>query len=148
MKYIFIDIDGVLNPDILRSGGFEVVEQGYKLKLHKVYGAWLSDLATRTGSELVWGTTWEHLANDAVGRHLELPRLPHLDLSRRKLSETMEPVKARAALEYSDGGPFVYFDDWPLQYFLKGTRGLHIQVNPEFGLMKRHIIEAEKWLNS
>lgn len=154
MKYIFVDVDGVLNPDILRSGGFRHEARPYGpddiafgLNLHEVYGRWLLDLSEKTGAFLVWGTTWQEYANEWVGVPLGLPHLSHLELKPGKLSETLGRTKARAAVEYAQGNPFVFLDDeHNLRHHLYGSRGLHVHVNARYGLTRRHLIEAEKFL--
>ena len=153
MKYIFVDVDSVLNPDVPRSGGFRHEAKLYPggpvfaLNLHEVYSRWLLDLSEKTGAFLVWGSTWQQHANEHVGRPLGLPHLSHLELTPAKFNETLGCVKARAAIEYAQGNPFVFFDDEPdLRYYLYDSRGLHIHVNARHGLTRRHLIEAEKFL--
>lgn len=149
-KYIFVDVDGVLNSG--KQSPLKVKEMGFYLNLDPAHGRMLLDLAERTESDLVWGTTWQELANIHIREHLELPELPFLDLTPEKFSETNDLVKARAAIKYADGNRFAYFDDWAtisryLEVF-SCENGLHIYVDPFHGLQQGHIEEAEKWLNS
>lgn len=155
MKYIFVDVDGVLNPDVLRDGGFKYLAlpngdeyPGYYLNLHPDYGKWLLDLAKSTESELVWGTTWQSHANKWIGSKLNLPEIPNLDLTKGRFSESLGGTKARAALEYAGSSRFVYFDDEPdMHFYFKDQSGLHIYIEPRYGLQPEHIQEAEQYLN-
>lgn len=156
MKYIFLDVDGVLNPYKLRFGGFVHIGlpfgpegPGYRLNLHPDYGKWLTDLYKNTDSFLVWGSTWQQYANEWIGKPLDLPHLSHLDLSDKRFSETLGAVKGRKAIEYADGNRFVYFDDEPdIGYHINGSSGLHLVIDSREGLQPHHIIEAEKYLNN
>ena len=152
MKYLFVDIDGVLNPGHLRQGGFrhEAWPYGtdaskFTLNLHEAYGEWLMNFSEETGAFLVWGSTWQEYANEWVGRPLGLPHLSHLELVQGKLSETLGATKARTAVEYAQGEPFVFLDDeYDLgRHLVPG--GQHILVDPRSGLHRRHLIEAEKF---
>ena len=158
MKYVFVDIDGVLNPDHLRAGGFRHEARPYgdstmfALNLHEAYGQWLLDLSEKTGAFLVWGSTWQQYANEWVGKPLGLPHLSHLDLVPTKFSETLGCTKARAAVEYAQGSPFVFLDDEPdLGHYIRrhhsGNRnqGLHVHVDPRYGLDRHHLVKAEKF---
>ena len=157
--YIFVDVDGVLNPDIPREGGFIQLgypepdngysRSGFKLKLHPIYGIWLLELAESTRAELIWGTTWQEYANEWVGKPLGLPEMPHLNLNERKFSENLGSIKGRQAWKYAGDEKFVYFDDEPnIGYCIEGSNGLHIYVDYRYGLMKKHIIEAMKFLKT
>jgi hypothetical protein len=149
MKYIFVDVDGVLNSDNSLPGSFTVLAspQGYasfKLNLNAVHGKWLLQLAENTDSSLVWGSTWQKYANEWIGSRIGLPEMPHLVIPP---FDSPERAKAQAALDYADGAKFVYFDDWKaISNYLDGTRGLHICIDPWQGLQKEHIDRAEQYL--
>jgi len=156
MTYIFVDVDGVLNPDNLRPGGFTILAKpygpgsaGYKLKLHKDYAKWLLELQSCTGARLVWGTTWQQWANEWVGVPLGLPEMPYLDLSPQKYGENLGSIKGRQAVAYANGSPFVYFDDEPnIGYAINGSKGLHIAIDWHRGLEESHIEVAKEYLKS
>jgi hypothetical protein len=66
MKYIFIDVDGVLNalgsnpgPDYFPAFG-QSSKTGfrYSLCLNKQHAKWLLGLSASTGANLAWATTW------------------------------------------------------------------------------------------
>jgi HAD domain in Swiss Army Knife RNA repair proteins len=146
-KLIYVDVDGVLNAEARSE--LRVVEMGFPLNLNPAHGTWLLSLAERTGASLVWGTTWQELANKHIAGHLGLPELPWLDLSSRKFSETNDVVKSREAENYAEDDPFVYFDDWPtIGMFITKPKGKYIYVDPVRGLQQGHIDQAEEWLNS
>lgn len=147
-KYIFVDIDGVLNPDY-STGGLEVVEQGYLLRLDPNQGKLLNKLSEDTGAALIWGSSWQEHSNE-VGKHIGLPEMPHLELIHMKFSQPVAQVKALAAVKYAKGSKFVYFDDWPDigYYFADHKNGLHVCVDPRFGLTDSHIEVAESFLRS
>ena len=152
MKYVFVDVDGVLNPYVLRSGGFrhEARPWGpgnamFALNLHEVYGKWLTDFSEETGAFLVWGSTWQEHANEWAGKPLGLPHLSHLELGQGNM---LGFVKAKAAVRYAQGSPFVFLDDEPdlgRHLTRHDSRGLHVYVNPERGLTRRHLAEARKF---
>jgi len=155
VKYIFVDVDGVVNPVVLREGGEKLLAlphgtdtQGYYLRLHKDYGRWLKQLSEDTESFLVWGSTWQIHANRWVGEYLELPHLSHLDLSQGRFSESLGSIKADAANKYADGNRFVFFDDEPDLGSRLADNGLHIRIDYRSGLEEYHIEEARNYLLS
>jgi hypothetical protein len=155
-QYIFVDVDGVLNPDVLRPGGERLLAlphggetPGYYLNLHKDYGKWLKQLSENTEAFLVWGSTWQGYANKWVGEYLELPHLSHLDLSEKRFSENLGSVKGRQAVTYANGSKFVYFDDEvDIGHCIVGSKGLHIVIDNRTGLQESHIQIAENYLKS
>lgn len=90
---LLIDVDGPLNPYAakaqrrpegyrthrMRPTGWTEAEQAKPLRvwLNPDHGAEL--LALAEVYELVWATTWKDEANDWIGPHLGLPRLPFID---------------------------------------------------------------------
>lgn len=158
-KYIFVDIDGVLNPDngLLGDERLVIPENGnvpkflkerYPISLSTQQGQWLNKLASDTSSTLVWGTSWSKYANGAVGNVIGLPNMDHLHLRREKPPETYGEVKAEAVAKYTKGARFVYFDDKPeLAAFIRGLDGMHIYTDPRVGITLSHIKVAEKFLN-
>lgn len=160
MKYIFIDIDGVLNPDSAIDGTRtvpvdsslpEYLKERYPLSLNNQQGTWLKELSRRTGARLVWGTSWAEYSNKAVGSKIGLPRMDYLRIPRenKKKGETYGQKKAETVDRYTSGDKFVYFDDQPdLGPNLRGFNGLHIYTDPRVGITYSHIQLAEKFLNA
>jgi hypothetical protein len=154
---ILIDVDGVLNPSfscktrrrlqyhegwITRKGWFRGLE--YRLFLNPAHGRWLRDLASETGAELAWGTTWEECASSQVGKWLGLPELPHVPFG-------FVRHKAEGIVPWTSGRPFAWFDDepdaGPVTAKLAGDQ-LHkvIWVDEHTGLTRHHIGYAREWL--
>ena len=158
MKYIFIDIDGVLNPNVLledfrvipkKEGLPEYLEERYPIFLKNEQGQWLNSLSARTGAKLIWGTSWKNYANEAVGSKIGLPHMPYMPIRREKEGESYGLVKAQAVQRYTRGSKFVYFDDKAdLGSFFRGMNGLHIYTDPRIGITVSHIKVAEKFLNN
>jgi HAD domain in Swiss Army Knife RNA repair proteins len=151
MKYIFIDVDGVLNTDYVAPGGLTVLAKPgnagpFKLNLNPEHGKWLLKLAENTDSSLVWGSTWKEHANEWVGSHIGLPDIPHLTFPSY---DSPERAKATAAMDLAGDSRFVYFDDWfNISSYIHDCNGHHIWVDPHHGLKKEHIEEAERFLNT
>ena len=81
------------------------------------YEAWLAELAEVY--ELVWATTWEHLANRHLAPLLGLDPLPVVEFTEPpRFSEVKHgdpaPWKWRHLVEYASGRPFVFVDDGAL----------------------------------
>lgn len=155
MNILYVDVDGVLNPARFHQGyqvhAITLLGHTYRVYLNPEHGKWLKELAEDTGSELVWGTTWEKFANDHISPRLDLPELPYLTgLQNRKPWDSLGYVKARAALEYSGGRKFVYIDDEPdLGSNLdRDSNGYHVCVEPVTGLTPEIIERARNILKS
>lgn len=153
MSIIFLDVDGVFNPNRPSEGHFTVlahpVGATFKLILNKRQSSMVLKLAEDTASRLVWATTWEDEANEWIGPHLDIPELPVVHFRPKKFSESLGSIKARGVVEYAAGEKFVYFDDqYDIGNYMGDCNGLHILVNPKYGLVSRHIIEAEDYLTS
>lgn len=153
MNIIFIDVDGVLNPwkpasDFIRHD-ISVLGTVYAVYLNPQHGDWLKQLAKDTSSELVWGTTWQELANPEISVRIGLPELPYLTLKPAKFRESLGSIKGRAAVEYAKSEKFVYFDDeQDIGSNIGGSNGLHICVNYQTGLQLSHIETARSYLLS
>ncbi|RSS82745.1 HAD domain-containing protein [Streptomyces sp. WAC06614] len=120
---LLIDVDGPLNPygarperrppgyttHRMRPTGF-TAGRPLRVWLNPGHGAQLLALARRY--ELVWATTWKDEANDWIGPHLGLPRLPYIDwpeMHGRAPRGTF--WKTQYVLEYAAGRAFAWIDD-------------------------------------
>jgi HAD domain in Swiss Army Knife RNA repair proteins len=153
---IFIDVDGVLNPEDPHEDNRVVLAKPegsawtFPLNLSARQGRLLTALARETGAEIVWCSTWQQDANEWVGSRIELPpELPHLRLEPARFSETLGAVKARTAAAYAGRRRFVIFDDEPeIGSCLPGDAdGLHVYVDPRSGLLPEHIAAAREFLS-
>jgi hypothetical protein len=156
---LYLDVDGVLNPlgpsDPARFVRHETGD-GPAVRLHPEHGDWLRELSARY--ELVWATTWEHLANERLGPLLGLPELPVVEFSayrRRRddprfgILELFEARKWAPILRHADGRPFAWVDDviprrvrrqaWPYRGILL------VPVDPGDGLTRRHVNRLLAW---
>ena len=155
---ILVDVDGVLNPSFsaktrrrlaYHEGWLQRrVDAGgltFRVFLNPAHGEWLRTLASQTGAELAWGTTWEEYANLCIGPLIGLPRLP------------VAPVppsvrcKAEAFVPWTAGRPFVWFDDEPgaaeiTARLAAGQPHLVVRVDQRTGLTEDHISRAHDWL--
>jgi hypothetical protein len=153
---ILIDVDGVLNP--IRFGGMEGYTEyrllQFRVKLNMEHGVQLQKIAFDTGAELVWATTWEHLANEYIGCRIGLPPLPVIEVITRERCWKFGPV-----LDYAAGRPLMWFDDdfarFPEheEWFLKERMAagdldtyLHT-VDPAVGLTQKDFDKALSWAN-
>lgn len=89
---IAVDVDGVLTPhDVRRAEDLGYRPHRYDgpapdgspatgtVWLQPDHGAWLRELAAH--ADLVWCTSWQHLAATWVGPRLGLPDLPVIDVA-------------------------------------------------------------------
>ncbi|WP_308072698.1 HAD domain-containing protein [Streptomyces bambusae] len=120
---LLIDVDGPLNPYAAkaqrRPAGYTTHRMrptgwtsGKPLRvwLNHAHGAQL--LALAEVYELVWATTWKDEANEWIGPHLGLPRLPFIDwpqMHGRAPDGTC--WKTQYVVDYTAGRPFAWVDD-------------------------------------
>lgn len=156
---LFLDIDGVLSPAAPsdpESYTEHTVDDVLRFRVSVRYGAWLGELARHY--ELVWASTWEHLANEHLGPLLGLPELPVVEFSayERQQGDPRHPVvqlfemrKWAPILRYADGRPFAWVDDvipvrirrqaWPYRGILL------VPVDPEEGLTRPDVDRLLAW---
>lgn len=119
---LFLDVDGVLNPDAVSSGkrpeGYETHrmrpsgwtnprQKPLRVWLNPSHGPKLLDLPVH----LVWATAWEHEANEWIGPHLGLPKLPVVEFGDCNRPDARIHWKTKYLVEYAKGQPFVWLDD-------------------------------------
>lgn len=157
MKYVFIDVDGVLNAfspssssDYFRTSG-KSGNGVFPLWLNKDHAQWLTELALSTGAKLVWATTWQHDANTQIGPKIGLPYLPVVEIQPYTRYRTVGDTKSEAVSHWwigADGGKSVWFDDeLDCADGLSGTSVRHIWVEPYGGLTEEHIRQAAEYLS-
>lgn len=153
MKYVIVDVDGVLNFDDHNAYSFDVeasLAAGYSLRMNRKHGKWLLDLAEETDSTLIWGTTWMELANLYIGPQIGLPELPVAKPAsgERRFSEDVFAWKARGVREFVGDNPGVWLDDDTamLRPYMAGTNVRLVTVNWRTGLTAENIDLARKIL--
>ncbi|MEU5812023.1 HAD domain-containing protein [Streptomyces sp. NPDC047718] len=123
---LLIDVDGPLNPYAaqpqrrpagyathrMRPTGWTEAESRKPLRvwLNPAHGAAL--LALAGSYELVWATTWKDEANDWIGPHLGLPRLPFIDWPQMHGRAPRGTFwKTQYVLDYAGEREFAWVDD-------------------------------------
>jgi hypothetical protein len=160
---ILVDVDGVLNVlagakrrrHLAYHHGWiqKRVDVGgltFRLFVNPQFGGWLRKLAADTGAELAWGTTWEEYANLCVGPLVGLPRLPVAPVTDWE-SPSRRRHKAHGLVPWTQGRPFVWFDDEPdaaeVTAHLAGDQPhLVVHVDESTGLTEEHVDAARNWL--
>jgi hypothetical protein len=169
---LLIDVDGVLNPEFRCNPPYcrchprwirrRVFPDGqtYRVILNPAHGRKLLELASGTGSELVWATTWQAHANTWIAPHVRLPTMPWVPIEAPSSGEIPVSIgawKAECVAAWGGHGrPFVWFDDEPdvadtlAEIAQKKPVGEHlvIKVNPKTGLTDDHLGEARSWLST
>ncbi|TDD83396.1 HAD domain-containing protein [Actinomadura rubrisoli] len=156
---LYIDVDGVLNPDAPRDAARfgEHTAGRFTVRINPEHGDWLRELADRF--DLVWATTWEAHANRYIGPLLGLPELPHVEFSaydarpgdpRTPLLQIPRMRKWAPILRHADGRPFAWVDDViPLtvrRQAFRYRRALRlVPVNAAEGLERRHVDGLWRW---
>ncbi|MDJ0381690.1 HAD domain-containing protein [Streptomyces sp. G-G2] len=123
---LLIDVDGPLNPYAaqrqrrpegytthrMRPTGWTEAESRRPLRVWLNHGHGERLLALARTYELVWATTWKDEANDWIGPHLGLPRLPFIDWPQRHGHAPRGTFwKTQYVLEYAADRPFAWIDD-------------------------------------
>lgn len=164
---LFIDVDGVLNPDSSSSGrrpdGYvthrmrpsgpwqDPRHKALRVWLNPSHGGYLADLPL----ELVWGTTWEDEANEWIAPHLGLPALPVVHFE-NKLGRRVHGVhwKTPDLVKYAAGRPFAWLDDEITVRDVEYVRERHggpaalVWVAPFTGLTEDHLQRLRLWCES
>lgn len=148
--YLFIDVDGVLNPDskLASHTRYEILD--YIVYLNPNDGKNL--LALTDLYELVWATTWQKLANEHIGPKIGLPELAFVPftvpqpVTRNKPSWVM--LKTFEVVKYAHGNPFAWLDDDFQKEDLKELDNyncLPIKIWPFSGLLPHHFSLLQTW---
>ena len=162
---LLLDVDGPLNPYAAkatrRPEGFETHRafpatghppKGYRLWLNPLHGPKLLAL----GAELIWATTWEFEADEWIGCHIGLPKLPVISVNPvdYRNSEGLYWKTKRVAQwmnENRPGIPFLWLDDevgrrdrdWIEENCAPGS-GIRI-ISPQTGITDDHLEEIMEW---
>jgi hypothetical protein len=159
---LFLDVDGPLNPYGADAAhipdGYEthwITPRGEQsplpVRLNPAHGPRLLALAERVGLELVWATTWEHEANEAIGPRIGLPVLPVVEFGLRIHARLW---KWAAVAEYAGTRPLAWLDDDFTRWqdnsagFVAARYGIEtllIQVDPATGVVAPDLTAIESW---
>jgi len=161
---LFIDVDGVLNPDSTSAGRRPDGYMTHRMRpsgpwqdtRHKALRVWLNpshgSYLMGLPFELVWGTTWEDEANEWIAPHLGLPELPVVHFE-NKLGRRVHGVhwKTPDLVKYAAGRPFAWLDDEITARDGEYVREHHrapsalVQVSPFVGLTEDHLHHLHVW---
>jgi hypothetical protein len=142
---LFLDVDGPLNPYLSLQrppAGYTMhrftpngVSNGLPVLLNHSHGEELNKL----GYDLVWATSWEDEANEFIGPHIGLPKLPVVKFE-IPVFAGRKHWKTDHLIAYADGRPFVWVDDectsadWDAIKALHGENGDIYRADPRTGL--------------
>ena len=161
----FMDVDGVMAP-FGKGGAFtdwvRSAHEQYELWLSPTQAGLIQDILRRTGTELVWVTTWADDVAEYVERFLGWPAhrfapLPHPDVAGADTGPSGRWWKLEAVeglLEEMQPDRFVWSDDDHPEHRAAVTRtlsqigasGLVQAPKPTVGLSRRWLREAEQHL--
>lgn len=164
-KAILLDVDGPLNPfnaKIVPEGytahrmhptGFEY-GKGLRVLLNPLHGPQLTNI----GAEIIWATMWEDDANEWIGPHIGLPKLPFIDWNddckwqpgglhykTRRIASWMN--------EFRPGVDFLWIDDecskkdneW-LNGHIEGKSSI-LRISPKKGITEDDLRMIELWMD-
>jgi hypothetical protein len=112
MSFLFLDIDGVINPDG-KANAFQRVWGAKKFETHDDYRVWASKKLGQTllalPTQIVWATTWAKDENAQALAELEeafgLPQLPKIDFDGNPGDELRDSGKGPAIKAYLAANP-------------------------------------------
>jgi hypothetical protein len=159
---ILLDVDGVINAQASSAErGHRCFHDGWEqVKVYPSFNNWLRifynpaigpmirELARETGAELAWASMWEDWANKCIGPLLGLPVLPYAPAVDGRYTTGF---KADTVVPWTQGRPFVWFEDEPgeiAQMTLRAQGQLHLPVHVQeyHGLTEADIGLARRWL--
>jgi hypothetical protein len=166
---LFVDVDGPLNPyaakPTRRPKGYQTHRMSppdwraqypdakpLRVWLNPAHGPMLLSLPV----ELVWATTWEHDANEWIGPHIGLPKLPVVEWAGRPVPDGSDERlwKTPQLADYAGGRPFAWIDDqltradmhWCAERYPAPT--LLLPIDPAVGLRSFDITAIGRWLET
>lgn len=164
---LLLDVDGPLNPWSARDGlpeGFTAhltrpkgweMGKGLKVRLRASDGLELRKLKC----ELIWATAWEEEANDWIGCHINLPKLPHINwIDKDHWNVERLHWKTKRIVQwmnrYRPGQPFMWLDDeitkkdrlWITDSCAEGSTTFF--VSPKTGLTDEDFKKIKEWRDS
>ncbi|KOX17915.1 hypothetical protein ADK67_37630 [Saccharothrix sp. NRRL B-16348] len=177
---LLLDVDGPLNPYAAnphrRPEGYRTFRhtrrgtwhtgrdarryKGLRVWLNPDHGGLLRALADDTGLELVWATTWMHLANTLVAPAIGLPELPVIEFPETDFDRDDGWLpdgnwKWRAVAAFAGGRPLAWLDDEHDQghhevraWFDREREGVPTNlchVDPRRGLRTEHLDDIRSW---
>jgi hypothetical protein len=108
------------------------------------------------GCEIIWATAWEDEANDWIGPHIGLPKLPHIDwIDKNHWNIEKLHWKTKRIVQWMaenrPGIPFIWIDDevtrrdrdWIEEFCPEGS-GI-LLISPKYGLEEGHFERIEEW---
>ncbi|WP_441248663.1 HAD domain-containing protein [Kitasatospora sp. McL0602] len=147
---LFLDVDGVLNPDTPDDHFETHTLLDWPVHLSPRHGDWLRELAGPY--KLCWATTWEEDANRHIAPLLGLPRLPVVrfagyvpgpDDPRLPVLDIIRAAKWAPLLRYAEGRPFAWVDDLIpgslRRRSLWRRDRLLLRTDPAHGLQRHHV---------
>jgi hypothetical protein len=135
---LLLDVDGVLL--VVRSAwDDDEIEPDYEPTLHPEAPAWAAELAG--AFELVWATTWEHLANSVIAPALGLPQLPAIEFD---MDRRVPTAKLPSVIAWVGDRPCAWIDDDLHEDAFTWAAGrpvptLLVPVDMTRGMERRHV---------
>lgn len=148
--YLFIDVDGVLNPDkpSRHHRRYEILD--FTVYLSNSHGTSLRNLSKKF--DLVWATTWQNLANKHIAPKIGIDALPYVTWSVEYPNSRFNGpmIKTIEIVDYANGRPFAWIDD---EIEIADRRFIidmdcycfPLRINPRTGLSASDIRMVDDW---
>ncbi|MGK5557340.1 HAD domain-containing protein, partial [Actinomadura kijaniata] len=156
---LYLDVDGVLNPEHPAPGLTEHTVGALTIRVHPAHAAWLAELAPHY--DLTWATTWEEHANEHIAPLLGLPPLPYVafrEYETRPDDPYCPPLRIPQMykwvpiLRHANGRRFAWVDD-VIPFRARRQALPHrsirlLRTDPATGLTRRHVNRLLHWARS